>query len=289
MNQNENPGMRVYHVVVSSTPINRRPQPDGSIPDEVRWSYFVESEAPMGMRLADRIRDMALADMDLHGRTLCVEKVELVSGPPATDHEVVREQLAALPSEIIDSIRVEAQLRNQIQHLAGRVKDMGAQLRAQQEYTRNRELEAAAEIERLSCTIDTLTTENGMLIMELGEIRAENQQLCYERQLLGQARRILDEAAADLGGGRLASRVEDMSQRIVDEIGHPATDEPALGPNLRILRDLTADLLHRIDEDRTADWMVTRDRDREREPSMSKLLNQIAALVAGTQDREVDV
>jgi len=29
------------------------------------------------------------------------------------------------------------------------------------------------------------------------------------------------------------AEAEDLAQRIVDEIGHPATDEPALGPTYR--------------------------------------------------------
>jgi len=300
MNQNENPGMRVYHVVVSSTPINRRPQPDGSIPDEVRWSYFVESEAPMGMRLADRIRDMALTDMDLHGRTLCVEKVELMSGPPAT-------------SETVDSLKVEAQLRNQNQTLSGIVDTLT---------TENGTLltdlgEIRAENQRLDANVTRLNTEYGFLLernrrlhaqsqglmqsssalerdhdevlLRLTKLENENQQLRYERQLLGQARRTLDEVSEQTASSVIRKRAEDMAQRIVDEIGHPATNEPALGANLRILRDLTADLLQRIDEDRTLDYLVSGERGRDREPVMSKLLDRMAALVAGTQDREVDL
>jgi hypothetical protein len=69
-------------------------------------------------------------------------------------------------------------------------------------------------------------------------LEAEVRQLRYERQLLGHARRLLDEVAES--GGRapsamfgLRERAADIAQRIVDEIGHPVTDEPALGPGMR--------------------------------------------------------
>jgi hypothetical protein len=53
--------------------------------------------------------------------------------------------------------------------------------------------------------------------------------------LLGHARRALDKAADRENGCTPEARVAaaDMAQRITDEIGHPATDEPALGPDLR--------------------------------------------------------
>jgi hypothetical protein len=60
-------------------------------------------------------------------------------------------------------------------------------------------------------------------------------QLQYERRLLGVARMTLDLVAA--GGPdrweQARREAEDVAQRIVDEIGHPQTDEPALGPDLR--------------------------------------------------------
>lgn len=64
---------------------------------------------------------------------------------------------------------------------------------------------------------------------------AEVEQLRYERRLLGAARRVLDlVAVGDLSRQEQARReAEDLAQRIVDEIGHPATDEPALGPGYR--------------------------------------------------------
>ncbi len=67
---------------------------------------------------------------------------------------------------------------------------------------------------------------------------AEVEQLRYERRLLGFARMVLDRQAeypnlhqVDRDG--LAAEAADVAQRIVDEIGHPVTDEPALGPSFR--------------------------------------------------------
>ena len=63
----------------------------------------------------------------------------------------------------------------------------------------------------------------------------ERDQLAYERRLLGTARVTLDLVAA--GGperwDEARKGAEDIAQRIVDEIGHPVTDEPALGPTYR--------------------------------------------------------
>lgn len=67
----------------------------------------------------------------------------------------------------------------------------------------------------------------------------ELERLRYERRLLGWARMTLDlVAAGDPSRWEQARReAEDVAQRIVDEIGHPVTDEPALGPGLRAERD----------------------------------------------------
>lgn len=64
---------------------------------------------------------------------------------------------------------------------------------------------------------------------------AEREQLRYERRLLGAARLTLDlVAAGDQSRWPQARReAEDLAQRIVDEIGHPVTDEDALGPTYR--------------------------------------------------------
>jgi hypothetical protein len=69
----------------------------------------------------------------------------------------------------------------------------------------------------------------------LDAARAEAEQLRYERRLLGSARMTLDLIAAgtpDRWDG-LRAEAERTAQAIVDEIGHPVTDEPALGPTLR--------------------------------------------------------
>lgn len=72
----------------------------------------------------------------------------------------------------------------------------------------------------------------------LDEQAAEIEQLRYERRLLGFARMVLDRVAfgnrADwFDSERISAEAEDIAQRIVDEIGHPVTDEPALGPSYR--------------------------------------------------------
>lgn len=73
------------------------------------------------------------------------------------------------------------------------------------------------------------------------ELEQRVDQLLYERRLLGFARRTLD-AVADpdkrytsdpVVHERLIGEAADVAQRIVDEIGHPATDEDAAGPSLR--------------------------------------------------------
>jgi hypothetical protein len=75
----------------------------------------------------------------------------------------------------------------------------------------------------------------GDVATQLAAVRAEVNQLRYERQLLGAARRILDlVASCEPRRWRQAhAEAEDIAQRIVDEIGHPVTDEPVLGPHYR--------------------------------------------------------
>lgn len=72
---------------------------------------------------------------------------------------------------------------------------------------------------------------------ERAEALAEAEQLRYERRLLGFARRVLDLVAGGDEQGYdaayIRTQAEDLAQRIVDEIGHPVTDEPALGPSYR--------------------------------------------------------
>lgn len=51
--------------------------------------------------------------------------------------------------------------------------------------------------------------------------------------LLGHARRALDQVAANSDDAALREVAATIADRITDEIGHPQTDEPALGPDLR--------------------------------------------------------
>lgn len=70
---------------------------------------------------------------------------------------------------------------------------------------------------------------------EVERLRAEVEQFRYERRLLGVARMTLDLVAAGdpTRWDHARTQAEDVAQRIVDEIGHPVTDEPALGADLR--------------------------------------------------------
>jgi hypothetical protein len=70
---------------------------------------------------------------------------------------------------------------------------------------------------------------------EVTSLRAEVERLRYERRILGAARWILELVAEGTPPQWDAIRASaaDVAQRIVDEIGHPVTDEPALGPDLR--------------------------------------------------------
>ncbi|HEY9369925.1 hypothetical protein [Streptomyces sp.] len=84
---------------------------------------------------------------------------------------------------------------------------------------------------------------------ELAEVVAavrdeEMEQLRYERRLLGAARMVLDLVAAGDSSrwDQVRQGAEDVAQRIVDEIGHPVTDEPALGPGYRAVIARVRDL-----------------------------------------------
>jgi hypothetical protein len=85
------------------------------------------------------------------------------------------------------------------------------------------------------------------VIQELKRLREERaqfdawaEQLRYERRLLGSARMTLDLICdpenthqSELQIRLLREEAGRTAQRIVDEIGHPVTDEPALGPEFR--------------------------------------------------------
>lgn len=87
----------------------------------------------------------------------------------------------------------------------------------------------------------------------LNAARAEVEQLRYERRLLGVARMTLDLVAAGdpTRWDHARAQAEDVAQRIVDEIGHPVTDEPALGPELRAQ---LADANERADQGEARGW-----------------------------------
>lgn len=83
----------------------------------------------------------------------------------------------------------------------------------------------------------------------LSEAKAEVERLTYERRLLGFARRVLDLVADEeqhaYEATHIRTQAADIAQRIVDEIGHPVTDEEALGPGLR---DENANLARAVDD-----------------------------------------
>lgn len=74
------------------------------------------------------------------------------------------------------------------------------------------------------------------LMARIKKLEGDVEQLRYERRLLGFARRVLD-MIADPECRYTRQEIEpgaaDVAQRIVDEIGHPATEEDALGPSFR--------------------------------------------------------
>lgn len=81
------------------------------------------------------------------------------------------------------------------------------------------------------CVIDGLREELDRANVEVVELR-------YERNILGYTRIILDRAAeyenlSPVDKPILRREAANLAQRIVDEIGHAVTDEPALGPELR--------------------------------------------------------
>lgn len=85
----------------------------------------------------------------------------------------------------------------------------------------------------------------------LAVVQTERDQLRYERRLLGFARIVLDRVAhgnrADwFDSERISAEAEDIAQRIVDEIGHPVTDEPALGPSFRVEIDQLKVAIERV-------------------------------------------
>lgn len=71
------------------------------------------------------------------------------------------------------------------------------------------------------------------LAAELAAVKAERDQLLYERQLLSAARMVLDRVYMAETWELAREEAGDFAQRIVDEIGHSVTDEPALGPSFR--------------------------------------------------------
>ena len=98
---------------------------------------------------------------------------------------------------------------------------------------------AALETPRELGAHETFATIRDAALFAAGAVLAvrdtEMEQLRYERRLLGAARMVLDlVAAGDSSRWEQARReAEDIAQRITDEIGHPVTDEPALGPGYR--------------------------------------------------------
>jgi hypothetical protein len=100
-----------------------------------------------------------------------------------------------------------------------------------------KDLDEASAVADVHAGVRRALAAGRTLLAALEEAQRERDELRYERRLLGMARRVLDLAAE---GGHLGYDVDyirnqaaDVAQRIVDEIGHPATDEPALGPSFR--------------------------------------------------------
>lgn len=106
--------------------------------------------------------------------------------------------------------------------------------------SRERKAEADGRRQHNQRLEDELATRTAQLELRDAEIRrlrtlvdkAEQTLPIEQRRLLSISRMVFDHIAA----GRPITRDEaaDLAQRIVDEIGHSVTDEPALGPNFRV-------------------------------------------------------
>ncbi|MFD9947694.1 hypothetical protein ACFWYW_46490 [Nonomuraea sp. NPDC059023] len=89
--------------------------------------------------------------------------------------------------------------------------------------------------------VGKLSPHEARTLAEERALKAEAtaEQLQYERRLLGTARMVLDLVAAGDPSrwDQARKEAESLAQRIVDEIGHPVTDEPALSPGYRTQLD----------------------------------------------------
>jgi hypothetical protein len=103
--------------------------------------------------------------------------------------------------------------------------------------------EIRTAVARLVADLDAAYAETRRLSAEVVQLRrdtAERDQLRYERRLLGAARMTLDAVAergpewrSPEGWHHVRKEAAQVAQMIVDEIGRQATDEPALGPDMR--------------------------------------------------------
>lgn len=123
-----------------------------------------------------------------------------------------------------------------------------------------KDAEAQAE-ERAAEFLEAVNT----LTAERDAARYHAELLTYERRLLGRARLIMDLIAAGTRDRWDSLRAEAgrMAQAIVDEIGHPVSDEPALAETLREenerLRDEVDSLRARNDPARPLNEPVSQD------------------------------
>jgi hypothetical protein len=127
-----------------------------------------------------------------------------------------------------------AELNGAVRDLAAGLAKTVSNFEEHAEVTAEQLADARHEIEVLR-RINRELNDGTQLVLET---QRERDQLQYERRLLGFARLVLDRAAEydDLNPvdrERLPAEAADIAQRIVDEIGHPVTDEPALGPSYR--------------------------------------------------------
>lgn len=94
--------------------------------------------------------------------------------------------------------------------------------------------------------------------------------------LLGHVRRLLDQIADRENGcapESLRVAAFGLSERIVDEIGHPATDEPALGPDLRAENQRLAAKVERL----TSSTAAALDRGDKLAAALDRALTDLAA------------
>lgn len=154
------------------------------------------------------------------------------------EREVLREGAADLDERLQLALKAEGQVRRDhtaALRLLGQTCDERDRYRQHSVQLNSIGWRLAQALGQVPDGADAVTGDPERL---LAALIAERGQLRYERRLLGVARMVLDRQAEypnlhQVDRERLAAEAAEIAQRIVDEIGHSVTDEPALGPHYR--------------------------------------------------------